>query len=309
MVMIPERLKKGDTVGVVSPSTPVTGELSGQFTKGIAFLESLSLKVIPGKHVRSTTWGYTASPQEKAEDINAMFADESIKAIICSQGGATANACLPYLDWDLIQASPKIFLGISDITVLLNAIQRKTGLVTFHGNDVMWGFGRNPTEYDRQEFVTRLMEAGTGAIPPRRERFTIRKGIAEGRLLGGNLNGLLKLAGTPYFPDLAQAILFVEALGITPEGCDVSFQQLKQMGVFDQIRAAIVGYIDGLQNDEKAVLQMEQVLLRVTAEYDFPILKVDDFGHNCPNTVLPVGGRVRVDAEERTIEILKKCVE
>ena len=305
---LPKRLNKGDSIGIVSPSTPVRQDLIGQFQNGVAFLERLGFKVVPGLHIFSTSWGYAASPQEKAEDINRMFADDSIKAIICSQGGATANACLPYLDWEAIRASPKVFLGISDITVLLNAIHHKTGLITFHGNDVMWGFGRNPTEYDEKEFVTRLMDGTTGAIPPSRGRCMVRAGVAEGKLLGGNLHCLLKLAGTPYFPDFSGAILFVEALGITPEACDHLFQQLKQIGVFDQIRGAVVGYIDGLQNDEKALMQMDQVLLQVTAEYDFPILKTDDFGHNCPNTVLPVGGQVRLDADERTIEVVEKCV-
>ncbi len=135
--MIPMRLKAGDAVGIVSPSTPVTGELEGQFRRGVEFLESLGLRPVIGEHVRSNTLGYAASPQEKSEDINRMVADTSIKAIMCSQGGATANACLPYLNWDAIRDNPKIFLGISDITVLLNAIHHKTGLVTFHGDDVM----------------------------------------------------------------------------------------------------------------------------------------------------------------------------
>jgi len=308
MVIIPKRLSKGDAIGIVSPSTPATQELAGQFKNGVMFLQAFGFKVVVGEHVYSTTLGYAASPQEKAKDINRMFADESIKAIICSQGGATANACLPYLDWNSIREHPKVFLGISDITVLLNAIHHKTGLVTFHGNDLLWGFGRNPTTYDEQEFITRLMDARIGKIPPSRERRMIRSGVAEGKLLGGNLHCLSKLAGTPYFPDFTRAILFIEAIGIKPEGCDHLFQQLKQIGVFDQIRGAIIGYIDGLQNDENAVMQMEDVLLHVTEEYNFPILKADDFGHNCPNTVLPVGANVRIDAENRTIEILEMCV-
>lgn len=307
--MIPMRLGTGDTIGIVSPSTPVTQELEKQFKKGIEFLENLGFNTVVGEHVYSTAWGYAASPQEKAEDINRMFADESIKAIFCSQGGATANACLPYLNWNGIREHPKIFLGISDITVLLNAIHHKTGLVTFHGNDVMWGFGMNPTMYDKQEFIARLVNARIGEVRPRRERQTTRSGVAEGKLLGGNLHCLSKLAGTPYFPDFTGAIFFVEAIGITPEECDYLFQQLKQIGVFDQIRGVVIGYIDGLQNNENALMQMEDVLLHVTAEYNFPVLKADDFGHNCPNTVLPVGSNVRINAKERTIEILEKCVQ
>lgn len=308
MALIPPRLHKGDKIGIVSPSNPLTPDLETQWQLGQACLEQLGFEVVAGRHVRSTSWGYSASPQEKADDIHRMFVDESIKAIICSQGGATANSCLAYLDWGLIRSHPKIFLGISDITALLNAFYRQTGLVTFHGDDLLWGFGREPSQYEQDEFIARLVDARVGKIPASRERRTIRSGTAVGRLLGGNLQCLLKLAGTSYFPDFERAVLFVEAIGIAPEGCDHLFHQLKHMGIFDRVRGVIVGYIDGLQNNEKALMQMEDVLLRVTSEYDFPILKVDDFGHNCPNTVLPVGGQVKMDADRCTIEILDNCV-
>lgn len=308
MALLPKKLNIGNTIGVVSPSAPVTPELAGQFEQGTAFLEGLGFRVVVGEHVASNTLKYAAAPQEKAADINRMFADPAIQAIICTQGGATANACLPYLDWAAIRANPKIFLGISDITVLLNSIHAQTGLVTFHGNDLMWGFGRNPTPYDSAEFLACLVAGRTGAIPANRERRTIRGGSAEGKLLGGNLGCLLKLAGTPYFPDFTGAILCVEAIDIPSERCDYLFQQLKQIGVFDRVRGVLIGYIDGLQNDPQAVMQMEDVLLHVTGGYRFPVLKADDFGHNCPNTVLPVGGRVRIDADTHAIEICEPFV-
>jgi len=272
--MIPVRLSTGDKIGIVSPSTPVTEDLSEQFKRGIEFLESLGFTTVVGDHVYSNTLGYPASPQEKAADMNRMFADQSVKAVICSQGGATANACLPYLNWAVIRENPKIFLGISDITVLLNTMHHRTGVVTFHGNDVMWGFGRDPTSYDRREFIERLIDARIGEVNQNGTRESVRSGIAEGKLLGGNLHCLLKLAGTPYFPDFMKSIFFVEAIDVTPEGCDHMFTQLKQMGVFDKVCGVLIGYIDGLQNDEKATIQMQDVLLNITAEHDFPILKV-----------------------------------
>lgn len=307
-MIFPKRLQAGDTIGIISPSDTVPGPSDEKFIKGVAFLEELGFKVAVGEHVFSTSWGYTASPQEKAADINQMFADHSIQAILCSQGGATANACLPYLDWEVIRTKPKIFLGISDITVLLNAIHHKTDLITYHGNDLMWGFGRNPASYDRQEFIAWLLQGVSGEIPTNGERRTIRAGTAEGKLLGGNLNCLMKLAGTPYFPDFSASLLFLEALNISTEACDYYFQQLKQIGVFDQIKGAVVGYNDGLQNNEQAVMQMEEVLLRVTEGYSFPILKMNDFGHNCPNTVLPVGATARLDADQCRLQILEPCV-
>ncbi|MBN1681532.1 MAG: LD-carboxypeptidase [Anaerolineae bacterium] len=306
--MLPARLNPGDTIGIVAPSTPVTQELEAQFAAGIAFLETLGFQVVTGRHIYSTSWEYTAAPQEKATDINRMFADPVIHAIVCAQGGSTANACLPYLDWNMIRANPKIVLGISDITVLLNAITHYTGLITFHGNDVMWGFGRHPTPYDVDEFKRCLMMGRSGLIPPNGPRKTVRSGAAEGTLWGGNLHCLQKLIGTPYCPHFTDAILFIEALDIKPEVCDHLFHQLQQAGVFDRVRGVIVGYIDGLQNDPEAAHQMEDILVRITAEYTFPVLKMDDFGHNCPNTVLPVGGRARLDADAHTLEIIEPVV-
>ena len=302
MAVFPRRLAPGDTIGIVSPSNPVTDDVIQQYHNGIRYIQEMGFTTKIGQYVFSTTWNYAASPQEKAADINAMFADPEISAIICTQGGFSANACLPYLDWDGIQQNPKIFLGISDITVLLNAIHAKTGLVTFHGNDVMWGFGNNPTQYDEDEFRAILMDGRLGSIPPNRERKTIRGGIAAGKLLGGNINCLLKLAGTPYWPDFTDAILAVEAIDVPPASFDHMFQQLKQMGVFDQIKGILTGYIDGTDNKEEDTFKMEDVLLRIVEEYNFPILKTPDFGHNCPNTTLPIGSMIEMDADQQTIQ-------
>lgn len=305
---MPRKLQKGDTVGVVSPSNPVKEDLKPQFDQGVKFLKSLGLEVSVGKYALRVD-GYSAgSPEEKAEDINSMFADPRIKAIICSQGGANANSCLPFLDWNTIRSNPKIFLGISDITVLLNAIFHKTGLITFHGNDVMWGFGQEHTKYDEQEFINRLIKAETGKINKNSEYKTIREGKAEGRLIGGNIHSLMKAAGTQYFPDFNEKILFLEAYEITPRDCDSIFHQMKQIGIFNQIKAAIIGYIYSMQTAKEPVTQMEDILLKTTKEHDFPILKTNDFGHNCPNTVLPVGAKTKVDSTNREIEILQKCV-
>lgn len=306
--MLPERLVPGDTLGVIAPSSPVTNALIGQYQYGIETLHRLGFRVREGAQVFSTAWGYAAAPRDKAADLNALFADPDVKGIICAQGGATANGCLPYLNWDVIRANPKIILGISDISVLLNAIYHRAGLVTFHGNDVMWGFGRPHDPYDEDEFLARLVRAEIGAVKQSGSRRTVRGGTGEGRLLGGNLHCLLKLAGTPYSHDFSGAILFIEAIHISSEHCDAAFQQLMQMGVFDDLRGVLVGYIDGLQNDPAGPVQMEDVLLRVTESFDFPILKVNDFGHNCPNTTLPVGGWVRLDADAQRYEIAEACV-
>ena len=307
-VILPSKLQKGDTVGIVSPSNPVTEDLKPQFDKGVSFLRSLGFEVSLGRNALKIDDYSAGTPEGKGEDINSMFANLEIKAIICSQGGENANSCLPFLDWNIIKSNPKIFLGISDITVLLNAIYHKTGMITFHGNDVIWGFGSEHSEYDEQEFTERLVEGKTGKINRNSEWATVREGIAEGRLVGGNLHSLMKANGTECFPDFDGKILFLEAYEITPAGCDSVFHQLKQIGIFDKIEGAIVGYIYSMQTSKKPIAQMEDILLKTTKEYGFPILKVNDFGHNCPNTVLPVGAKVKIDSDRKEIEILEKCV-
>jgi len=307
-VILPGKLQKGDTVGIVSPSNPVTEDLKPQFTEGVRFLKSLGLEVSVGRNALEVADYSAGTPEEKAEDINSMFADPELKAIICSQGGANANSCLPFLDWNTIRNNPKILLGISDITVLLNAVYHKTGLITFHGNDVMWGFGQEHTRYDEQEFINRLIKAETGKINKNSEYKTIREGKAEGRLIGGNIGSLMKAAGTEYFPNFNDKILFLEAYEISPANCDSIFHQMKQIGIFDQIEAAIIGYIYSMQTATQPITQMEDILLKTTKEHDFPILKINDFGHNCPNTVLPVGAKTRIDSTHKEIEILQECV-
>lgn len=308
----PRKLSKGDTIGIISPSAAITPELLPLLKKGREFLHDLGFRTEISSNCMKELKGSAGTPEERAEDINSMFDNRKINGIICSQGGDTANSTLPYLDFKLIKENPKVIQGISDITVLLNAIQAKTGLVTFHGNDIMFGFGRNPTAYDVNEFTDRLVKAKTGELNKNSKWKSTRPGIAEGRLMGGNLDCILKLAGTPYQPDFSDSILFLEAFETTSSECDYKFQQMKQMGAFDRIKGVLIGYVWGMQKSTKARKQeqMEDLLERITSNYDFPIVKCNDFGHNCSNTTLPIGVKVRLIVKETdaTMEIMERCV-
>lgn len=306
--LIPPKLSPSDVIGVIAPSDPVPPDLEDRLQEGQAALESLGFRVKFGKSIRAQTLGFAATPREKVDDIHAMFSDPDVKALVCVQGGDTANASLHLLDWKLIRNNPKIFIGLSDITVLLNAIYHKTGLITYHGTDLLWSFGNALPDYERKEFIRQLMRGEVGKIPPNRERKTIRGGQANGKLLGGNLRCLLKLAGTPFWPDFTDALLFIEAYQITPKACYTAFAQLMQMGAFEQINGAVVGYIDSMQRKPEPRPHMEDVLLEITGAFDFPILKINDFGHNCPNTILPVGAEASLNADQKTLAITSQCV-
>lgn len=304
--MIPKKLQKSDTIGIVSPSGGVSKELENQFNKGLDFLKNLGFKIKIGKNALSTTLKYSATPQEKAEDINSMFADNEVKAIICSQGGANSNSILPLLNFNIIKDNPKIFLGISDITVLLNSIYQKTGLITFHGNDVMWGLGNELAKYDEEEFIDRLVKGKIGEVKHNSEWKCIREGVAEGVLIGGNLNCLNKLAGTEYQPDFESKILLLETFDESnaPDDVECELSRLKQMGVFEKIKGLWIGYYN-----HKSKIPYEEIVMNVVKDYDFPILKCDDFGHNTPNTTIPIGTKIKLDATNKQVVLLDKCVE
>jgi muramoyltetrapeptide carboxypeptidase len=303
--IIPAALNQGDTIAVVSPSDPITSETKEYLHKGIEFLVRKGFKVELAPNALSNTLGYCATAQEKADDINQMFEASQVKAIICSQGGQNANSVLPYLNYRAIKSNPKIFLGISNISVLLNTVYSKTGLITFHGNDIMWGFGRDFTTYDEREFLTRIVDGKIGRIEKNKEWLCVREGSVQGRLIGGNLECLTDLAGTEYFPNVEGAILFLEYFGeeSAPTHLSKSFHQIKQLGVFEKIKGLWLGYYKC-----KSDVTIEQVAAEVLQEYNFPILQCNDFGHNTPNTVIPIGAQARLDAANCTVEIISPCV-
>lgn len=301
MRIMPKQLSFGDTIGVISPADAVTPDLLGYFNRGVDYLEQLGFTVKVGKNALCNTLKYSATPQEKADDIHTMFADGSVKAIICSQGGANTNTILPLLDFALIKNNPKILLGLSDISVLLNTIYQQTGLVTFYGNTLIWGFGRMPTAYDKQEFMARLVNGAAGPIAHNSEWQCIRGGTARGILVGGNLNCLNKLAGTPYQTDFNDKILLLETYGDyhTPAAVEGELSRLKQMGVFEQIKGLWLGYY---QHESRTAYA--EIVINTVKDYRFPIIQCDDFGHDTPSTVIPIGARVELDADNKQVVIL-----
>ena len=133
-MILPDKLKKGDTIGVVAPSGPIVDDNIIEVEKAKEIVENAGFKVKYSKNLFSNTFGYSASPIEKAEDINEMFKDKEVKMIWCAEGGNNSNSTFEYLDYELIKNNPKIICGYSDITSITNIIAEKTGLVTFSRN-------------------------------------------------------------------------------------------------------------------------------------------------------------------------------
>lgn len=323
-IIKPKKLQKGDMVAIVSPSGFVPEGLRLQFNEGIKFLESLGLKVKIGKNCLGQYYYASGTVEERLNDIHDAFADKEVKALIMSIGGASANHLLDGLDFDLIKDNPKIFCGISDGTTILNPIFSKTGLVTYHGPDLIFTFGLPMSPSIKNNLIKTIFEGSIGQLNPnpdwkgldelnKNERYKgwncVRKGKAVGKLIGGNIDCLIKLENTKFRPSYKDAILFLEAFAVSAEDMHQELTHLRQSGVFDDISGLVLGYFYGSHmEDKKQDREIYEVVLEVTKDYTFPILEIGEIGHNVENYILPIGCKATIDSENKYFSIDEETV-
>lgn len=304
--MLPERMKKGDTVGVIAPSDQITDERMEAIKESQNLIESVGYKVEYSKNFRSNSTSFGASAKEKAEDINKMFKDKEVKVIFAGTGGENASITLDYIDYEAIKQNPKILCGFSDTTTLTNVIYQKTGLVTFSGATFK-AFTGWETDYGFKEVLKRL-EQGTLDLGNPEEKFeTIKEGQAEGILIGGNLSLIADLVSGKYAIDFSDKILFLEELGYetSPDRMSAKLYRMKQEGIFERIKGIWLGNYTHESN-----IKMEDILLDVLDnECNFPIIKSENFGHIDKKIVIPIGVKAYIDTtKDRKIILMEKCV-
>lgn len=299
----PPKLEKGDTIGLVSPSEPVF--FTERYYGGIEVLKELGFKVKPGTYTLKKS-GYMAdSDQKRAEDINRMFRDPEVQAIIATTGGSCANRILPLLDYSAIKDNPKIFLGISDITPILLAIHAKTGLVTFHGPYLLYGIyemSQYNKEYFLKAFTTTEPIGKVREVAPRK---TLREGKATGKLLGGNMSAMRTLIGTEYEPDWTGSIFFWEEYKTEPHNIDRMLMHYKLNGTLGRISGLISGNLNACKEIKYRDVnpRTEDIIVEHCKDYSFPIMFNLDFGHNCENVTIPIGCRATIDASNKEFSI------
>lgn len=303
-------LRKGDTVGLVSPSSAVNERLALQLAQEA--MEALGFRVRTGAHYGGRYGHLAGTDAERAGDLNAMFGDREVKAIVCVRGGSGAARLLPLLDYALIRRNPKVLLGYSDITALHCAIHARTGLVTFHGPVGTGSWNRfNVDQFERMFFRRELMQyqnsrdAGDELVPRRNRIQTLRGGKAQGELVGGNLTVLTALAGSSYLPDFSGKILFLEDVGEAPYRIDRMFSTLKLMGALDRIAGFVFGDCsDCSPSDGYGSLTLDQIFDDYLLPLKIPAYRGAMIGHIREQFIVPVGGKVEVDADAGTFRLL-----
>lgn len=315
-IIKPKALKKGDTIGIVSPASAIFESEPYEIAK--ESFEAMGLNVKFGKYTKSRYGHLAGTDEERAEELNMMFRDKEVNGIIALRGGAGSARLLDKLDYDAIKNNPKIFVGYSDITALHLAIYNKTGLVTFHGPVAVSSW--NPFSYDYfrklifdgEELTYQNPDSKGNELTQTTNRIrTIRQGTANGQLLGGNLSVLTSIMGTPYFPtDWKNKILYIEDIGEKIYAVDRMMSQLQLGGVLEQISGFVFGKCNGCDPGGSGYgsLTMEEVIDHYIKPLEIPAFSGAMIGHIDDNITLPNGIKAEINADAGTIQLLAPAV-
>lgn len=308
-IIKPEKLKRGDVIGIISPSSPVSHR--EKLDLAVGYFEKRGYRVKVGIHAMKKRGYLAGTDEERVNDIHAMFQDREVKLIICLRGGYGASRLLDRIDYKIIKNNPKIFCGYSDVTVLQNAFFCKTGFVTFAGPMAGVDFYKDVSHFTEENFWKTITSGAIIKIKnPNGEKLnSLRSGIAEGRLIGGNLALFTSLIGTKYLPDPGGKILFLEEVGEVPYRIDRMLNQLRLSGYLEKVKGVVLGSFADCEetNQERKSLKLGEVLDDYfVKDFDGPVIYNLKHGHLIDSLTIPIGVNVRIDGGNCSMEFLER---
>lgn len=300
-------LKPGDEIRVIAPSYYQEPEDEPRNKRSRQHLEGLGLKVTFGKHLNEQYHLGTATVEHRIADLHDAIADKDVKLIMAYSGGWSANELLPKIDWDLLKANPKPLIGYSDNTVLLNAIYTKTGQAGYLGPD-FGSFGKTESlQYTSENFAKVLCQVLPVELKPSRTWKVLHDGNAEGVLLGGNFNTFHLLQGTDYQPQFDKPFILAaedddESGKLTARYFSRRLESILQLpGARQNLQGIIIGrFLPGSEfntSDLAEIIKSKQL-------GDIPVIAEVDFGHTDSLLTLPIGGMLRMSADDNTLTVV-----
>lgn len=278
-------LKYNDTIGLISCSNGLNENMEGTITNLVNILNSLNINVVISKSLYRNLDGTTLDAEFRANELMKFYSDNSIKAVFDLSGGDLCNEILDYIDYSTIKNKP--FIGYSDLTVLINALYEKTNIINF--NYQLRNLIRESADMQKEYFINNFLKE-EDMIDSLNYDF-IKGNYIEGTIIGGNIRCFLKLAGTEYMPSFDNKILFLEALSGDINKISTFIAQYKQIGVFSKINGLILGTFTELEksyNDN----ELKNYFLHKFMDYDFPIVRTSEIGHNSDSKALPIGKNI-----------------
>lgn len=324
-----KRLQEGDKIGIFSPSSPITTTCPNRFYRAKQFLQAKGFEIVEGKLTGKQDGYRSGSIRERAEELNALIRDPQVRCIMSTIGGMNSNSLLPYIDYEAFQKDPKIVIGYSDVTAILLALYAKTGITTYYGPALVASFGEFPPlveetyqyfaetvmgESSRIQTLTMPTEWTEEYIPwETQERsklthvnqwITVQPGRVVGRLIGGNLNTMQGIFGTPYMPEINKGdILLIEDSLKSAATIERGFSLLKSSGVLDRVGGILLGKHE-LFDDQGTRRKPYEILQEVLGDSTIPIMAGFDCCHTHPMITMPIGARVELDATNQIVRIV-----
>jgi muramoyltetrapeptide carboxypeptidase len=304
-VLKPQRLQVGDTVGLISPAGMIESKDVEEAKQTFA---TLGLQVKLGQHLLDR-YGYLAGKDiDRAADVNAMFADKSVKAVIAMRGGYGCDRILPLINYSLIRSHPKIVMGYSDITALLLAIYTRSRVVTFHGPVATSTWNNFTVNHIKRILFQGEAVTMHNTLATELRRKTITPGKARGKLVGGNLSVLSAMVGSSYLPSWQHSILFVEEIDEDIYRVDRMLTQLKNAGILNKIAGFVFGQCTNCSLGDQPSLTLAEVLQDHIKSLGIPAWYGSMIGHIKDKFTVPVGVEVEIDADVGTLRMLEAAV-
>jgi muramoyltetrapeptide carboxypeptidase len=299
----PNALKQGDTVAVVAPAAAIE---RAPLERGVNLLASMGYRVKVSERALARSGILAGDDRERANELREYFADPEVKAIFSARGGYGCGRLLPLLDFSLIAATPKIFIGFSDATFLLNALVDFAGMVSFHGPMVAMDFARglSPRSF---EHLKGLLTGKAGGFELE-ARESLHPGDAQGEVIGGCLSVLVAMIGTPYEPRFDGRILFLEDTGEKAYRIDRMLVQLRQSGALGRLAGIVFGAIRAIDGNDQETQMIARFAAEQTAGLGCPVLYGIEAGHGTENFTIPFGVTARIDSAARRIIFTEPAV-
>jgi muramoyltetrapeptide carboxypeptidase len=299
----PNALKQGDTVAVVAPAAAIE---RAHLERGVNLLASMGYRVKVSERVLSRSGILAGDDRDRANELLGCFADPEVRAIFCARGGYGSGRLLPLLDFNLIGRTPKIFVGFSDETFLLNTLVDFAGMVSFHGPMVAMDFARglSPRSFEHLKGLLNGKLAGFEL----EAHETLHRGSAEGEVIGGCLSVLVATIGTPHQPRFDGRILFLEDTGEKAYRIDRMLVQLRQSGALGKVAGVVFGAIRAIDGDEQETRLIASFAAEQTAGLGCPVLYGVEAGHGTENFTIPFGMVARIDSASRKLIFTEPAV-
>ncbi len=299
----PAGLKAGDTVAVVAPAAAIERE---HLERGVNVLASMGFRVKVSERLLARSGILAGDDADRARELQWCFADPEVKGIFAARGGYGCGRLLPLLDFHAIARTPKIFVGFSDETFILNAMVDLAGVVSFHGPMVAMDFARGLSARSIEHMQRLLSGELNGFELEARE--AVHPGVARGEVIGGCLSVLVAMLATPYAPNFDGRILFLEDTGEKAYRIDRMLVQLRQAGALARVAGVVFGAIRPVDGDEPEARLIARFIAEQTAELGCPVLYGIEAGHGTENFTIPFGIAAQIDAAARRIVFTERAV-